>query len=244
MRKTLIAVSTALATLAIGAVPGSAGTAEAPEITDPAGEANFLSPITGDEEDTRPVSFDSLDLRAVWFETAYDTNRAVDPESGEVLSVQYTPTALLVHIKTEAPVRPFSPFNAVRYKAQATAPDCNASFELRVFNNPDSDSAEIRRVDPLAPCGELPSGNIIVSPVKPTFDGTVATLTFPLSHEGVREVIWTGATLSQPSAHSEASLQSNWIADRTAAGGEFRIGQDVPPNVDCTADPDHTECQP
>lgn len=157
-----------------GGFHATAGSGDDPEITDVAGDANFISPIAGDERDTRPASLDNADLRAVWFETAYDTNKVTDPATGEVLRVEHVPTDLLVHIKTEGPIHPAPPATSVWYRVPASLPDCDAEFEL-VGN-----TASIRAVT--AGCGASGAGFGPTSPVKPSIEGTVATLTFPLEH--------------------------------------------------------------
>ena len=249
MRKTLTAVCTVLTTLVLGALPGAAGTSADPEIADIAGDANFINGQgiqPGHEEgpDSRPASIDNTDLRAVWFETAYTTNKVFDPETGDVLRVEYHPTALAVHVQTQGPARPMDPWNVILYKVQATLPGCTATFELSVRPNP-PDVATIWPVG--AQCGDLPPGSGAQSPVTPTFEGTVSTITFPLTHFQTSQFISNGTTIAQPAAHAIGrlpSLGSVFRADETVAGPDFTIGQDVPPNVDCTADPDNPECQP
>jgi hypothetical protein len=232
-------------TIALTTAPAGAGTAETPELTDPAGDANFVSALAGDQRDTRPASFDNVDIRAVWFETEYSKTKIADQASGAVLRVEHRPTALVVHIQTTAPVHPTSPFSAARYKVQATVPACTASFELRTYTNAANAAAEIWPVGTNAACGGLPPLSGVVSPVKPTIEGTVATLTFPLSHEKVREVIAAGNVLSQPAAHVTVSAGTPaQTVDTTAAGPNFAIGQDVPADIDCAATPGHADCQP
>jgi hypothetical protein len=123
-------------------------------------------------------------------------------------------------------------------------PGCSATFELLVATNPVADSAEIRPAG-VGACGDL---SIAKSPVTPAYDGTVSTITFPLSHEEVAKVVSAGTTLSQTSAlvvtSPPAGSPSPTPVDQTAGGRNFTIGQDVPPDIDCTADPASPECQP
>lgn len=250
MRKTLITLCTALTALALGALPGFAGTSEAPEITDVAGDANFVNGQglqAGQEqgEDTRPASIDNSDLRGVWFETEYVTNKIFDPQSGEVLRVQHQPTALRVRIQTQGPVRPMSPWSQIEYRVQATLPGCTATFELDVRTNP----PDVATLQPIgAPCGDNSPNIIVTSPVTPTFAGTVGTITFPFGHAQTSDFISNGTTITQPAAHVLGRLpvgsQANLRADETTPGRDFTIGQDVPPDVDCTTDPGNPECQP
>ncbi|MGH2691280.1 MAG: hypothetical protein ACRDHM_02140 [Actinomycetota bacterium] len=231
----------------LSGVPAMAGSSTDAEITDVAGDANFISAVTADERDTRPVSSDNADLRAVWFETAYSTSKVLDPGTGTVLRVEYRPTALVVKIQTQGPVRPLSPWGSLRFKVPVTVPACSATLELLVATNPAADSAEIRPAAPSTSCGEDPPVNIVISPVKPTYDGAVSAVTFPLAHEGVSKVISPGTVLSQTRALVTAGPPAGSAiptpSDQTASGRNFTIGQDVPPDVDCTATPNNTECQ-
>jgi hypothetical protein len=227
----------------LSGIPATAGTSASPDISDPAGDANFASAVSGDERDTRPASTDNGDLRAVWFETAYSTTKVRDA-SGAVLRVEHQPTALLINIKTQSPVRPLSPLGALRFKVLATAPACTASFELLVAAA--SEKAEIRPAAPSTGCGEDPPLNLVISPVTPTYNGAVSTMTFPLAHEGVSKVVSAGTVLSQTKAQTISQLSTGAFPvplDQTSAGSSFTIGQDVPADVDCMATPDNTECQ-
>lgn len=245
MKKSLIA-ATATGLLMLGALPGWAGTTEEPEITDPAGDANFLSAVSGNTEDTRPVSFDNADLQGVWFETSYTTSKQTDPATGQITNVRYLPDALLVHIRTVAPVRPTSPWGSFRFKVQATVPSCQASLELLVATAPANDAAEIRPAAPGTTCGD--GLTIVRSEVKPTYEGAVSTMTFPLWEPLTAQVLSVGTVLSQPSALVTASLGVGSSIpeslDEAGDGSDFTVGQDVPPDVDCTADPGNPDCQP
>jgi hypothetical protein len=233
----------------LSALPATAGTSADADITDVAGDANFFSSAANDQRDTTPVSWANGDLRDVWFETAYSTSKILDPSTGAVSRVEYRPTALVVRIRTEAPVRPLSPWSALRFKVNATLPACQATIELLVASGIAFDSAEIRPASPSTNCGgDNGAGapiNIIISPVKPTYDGAVSTLTFPLSHSLISQVLTAGTALSQTKAQTIASppsVTSPVALDQTAAGRNFTIGQDVPPNIDCRADPTKAEC--
>lgn len=245
MRKLPVALVVALVALvSAAALPGAAGTAEDPEITDPAGDANFIGAAAGTEEDTRPASFDNADLRAVWFETEHSTTKIMDPATGAVARVEHRPVALVINIETQGPVRPLAPWGSLRFKVPVAMPGCEATFELLVATNPAFDSVEIRPAT-AGSCGEL---SIAKSPVTPTYDGAVSTISFPLAHEQISQVISAGTALSQVDALVIASPPVGGAGpaplDETAVGRDFTIGQDVPPDVDCTEDPGHAECQP
>lgn len=253
-RKKVLATCWLAALVAVlSGIPATAGTSGDPEITDVAGDANFingqgLQPGHEAGPDTRPASVDGSDLLAVWFETAYTTTKVLDPSTGSVLRVEHRPTALLVHIRTQAPVRPMTPWSGLRYKVQATLPECRASFELQIYaSNPALDHANLYVVT--GQCGTHGPNTGPNIPVDPSFDGNVSTVTFPFGPE-VSEIIWPGATIVQPEAHvfTERSVTAGGsdrvIPDQTAPGRTFTVGQDVPPDIDCTADPGNTECQP
>jgi len=230
--------------------PVTAGSSADPEITDVAGDANFVNsqggvlPIDPEGPDTRPASFDNVDLRAVWFETAYTTSKVLDPASGTVRRVEYRPTALLIHIQTQGPARPMTPWGTIRYQVQATLPGCTAYFELGVYSQP-PDVASIRPVFASPNCGDLAPGQIHTSGVPPTLNGTVATMTFPLVEPGkhnVTQYIWAGARIAQPAALANASPPTRNV-DETATGRDFTIGQDVPPDVECSEQPGYAGCE-
>jgi hypothetical protein len=228
---------------ALTGIPATAGTSADAEVTDAAGDANFISVTSADQRDTRPASVDNVDLRAVWFETAYTTVKITD-STGAVRRVEYRPTALLVRIQTQAPLRPSSPWGARRFKVQAEVPTCQASFELLVGDSEANDKVELRAATPNSFCGDDVS--FLQSPVAPTYEGTVSTLTFPLGDPRISQVLGSGTTLSQTSALVTATLGAGPFlpsVDQTGAGRDFTIGQDVPPNIDCAATPTNPECQ-
>ena len=226
---------------ALSGIPATAGTSTDAEITDVAGDGNFINgqgAQPGHEigPDTRPASFDNVDLRTVWFETAYSTTKVRDA-AGAVLRVEHRPTALVIHVQTQAPARPMSPFGTINYKVSATLPGCKASFELDIFSTP-PDRAVVRSLEGTE-CGTFGT-----SPVAPTFEGAVSTMTFPLSDPLVAPFISVGTTIRQSSAGAFGRLPSSPAlrADETVTGRDFTIGQDIPPDIDCSADPTNPEC--
>ena len=252
--KTLLAGCTLALALATGGVQANAGATD-PEITDVAGDGNFLNgqgaqPGHETGPDTRPASFDNVDLRAVWFETAYSTTKVRDA-AGNVLRVEHEPTALLIHVQTQAPPRPTSPWwTAVRYEVAVTLPGCKAFFRAYFHTatpplTPGTDSATIN------PSGGTGCGGagLITSPVRPTFAGPISTMTFPLAHLDTSKYISGGTVIRQPVATAFAHLPSlsspgGLHPDETGIGRGFTIGQDVPADVDCGSDPENAECQP
>ncbi|MGH2711721.1 MAG: hypothetical protein ACRDH9_11020 [Actinomycetota bacterium] len=254
-KRSWISVPVALlaAALLSAASTAQAGSQADPEITDVAGDANFINgqgvqPGHETGPDTRPASFDNVDLRGVWFETAYTTTKILDPQSEGVLRVEHHPTALLVHVQTQAPARPMSPsWQAVRYEVSVTLPGCKAFFRAYFSTTgpvytPGTDSASIH------PSGGTSCENagVITSPVRPTFDGPISTMTLPLAHLNTSKYISEGTAIRQPSAVAFANIPGNpgLRPDETGIGRDFTIGQDVPPDVDCGSDPQNAECQP
>lgn len=226
----------------LSGLPATAGTSDDPEITDVAGDANFVSSVTGNQQDSRPASTDNGDISSVWFETSYSTSKILDAATGEVARVEYGPTALIAHIRTLAPVRPLSPWSNLRFKIQAQVPACNASLELLVTGT--SEVAEIRP----AVVGHTCDGSTIaISPVEPTFEANIATITFPLTNSSILKFVTPGTTLSQPAAQVIPGLgvgpASPVPLDQTASGRSYTVGQDVPADIDCAADPGHPDCQ-
>jgi hypothetical protein len=233
---------------ALSGIPAAAGTSTDAEVTDAPGDANFINgqgAQSGHEigPDTRPASIDNSDLRAVWFETAYSTTKVKDA-SGNVLRVEHRPTALLLHIQTQGPIRPLAPWSYVEYRVQATLPGCEAYFQLAAYSTP-PDRASIKHVG--TACDGQANSFFAPSPVVPSYSGSVSTITFPLNDANIGHYISAGSLISQPAAHVlgrlPAGSQANVQVDETAAGDNFTIGQDVPADIDCVSSPGHTECQ-
>lgn len=251
MKRSLIAAAAALvAVLGSTTLPATAGTAADPEITDGVGDANFVNgqgSILGSTVpglDTRPASRAHLDLRAVWFETTYATNRVVDPGTGAILRVEHVPTGLLVHVRTEAPRE------ALDAQIRVTQPlsNCPVAFWLNVVRV--GNGASLDRVNLYKSSTGCPGGIGNIEGSVPLYQGAVATLRYPFSAgETFAGVLSPGQTISPLRTDSAYVTGSTYFAQRVivdeAHGGRpFTIGQDVPPNVDCTATPGHPECQP
>ena len=243
-RKLLTAGLVAGLVAALSGIPASAGSSTAPDITDVAGDANFINgqgvqPGHEGGPDTRPASFDNVDLRAVWFETAYTTTKVRDA-AGNVLRVEHAPTALLVRVQTQGPARPMSPWNQINYEVAATLPGCKASFRVSLYSTTTPPRVTIRSLEGTS-CGQE-----VASPVTPTFEGAVSTMTFPLAHPGVGPYISAGTAIRQPAAVAAGLLPTvgsgGRRTDETVVGRDFTIGQDVPPDIDCSADPTNSKC--
>jgi hypothetical protein len=241
-RKLLTAGLIAGLVAVLSGIPAVAGTSTNAEITDVAGDGNFINgqgAQSGHEigPDTRPASFDNVDLRAVWFETAYSTTKVRDA-AGNVLRVEHRPTALVIRVQTQGSAQSMSPFGTINYRVSGTLPGCEASFELDIFSTAAPDRAVVRSLEGT----ECPSS--ATSPVAPTFEGAVSTMTFPLADPLVAPFISTGTAIRQSTASALGRLPNSPAvrADETVTGRDFTIGQDVPADIDCSANPTNPEC--
>lgn len=245
MRKVMILVA-AVTLCTWGAFPVAAGTPDDPEITDVAGDANFINgqgvvPGHEDGPDTRPASLDGADLRAVWFTTDYVSSKVLDPETDAVLRVEYAPTGLRIHLRTEAPIHPTPQNRSIRYRVIASLPGCRVRFELWALGESGAIHI-ISRLDAGCPSG-IRQDSVATSSNLPSFDGNVATFAFPFSHQWVAELLSDGLTIPQPAANVVFAFPDGAVIDEAASGRSFTVGSDVPPDVDCTAEPGHPECQ-
>lgn len=248
MKRILITVATALV-VASGMFPARAGTAINPEISDVAGDANFVNGQgvaggLGQGPDTRPASVASADLRAAWFETAFATSKVLDPETGRVLRVEHVATGLRLHIRTEAAIYPTPQARRIDYRVLVDVPECSVAFHLGASGaTPEGDLALIR----LEAC-PVPWGTTAASSV--SMAGDVASFEWGFAPK-FEELIFDGQTLAAPRAFvtpfvisgAENAASPLIVIDEAAPGRNFTIGSDVPPDVDCNATPGHPDCQ-
>lgn len=269
--RSIAAVSMGLvASLVLVGNPAGAGTSQNPEIVDPAGDANLINGQDAcaatlnffcsseglyDGPDTRPASHDGSDLRAIWFETTYDTAKETD-DLGNVTAVRYIPRALLVHIKTEGPAVP-SPGPTLSYRVPATVGSCPLEFDAHVdgplTTGLEDSGATIYKWNssPTCPGG---SGGIAHADFKLTTSGNVMTMRYPFSalpYSSTQLVLASDVVIKPREDFLSPAVQTyvNWLGayggviDETHPYGmKFRIGQDVPANIDCIANPERAEC--
>lgn len=239
----LILVIAALATFA-AVVPAKAGTSQAPEISDPVGDANGVSRYIG-STDTRPASIDNADLRAIWLETAYEIEKDTDPETGEVVRVRHVPTGLRLHIRTQAPIRPLPPqVQEVRFPLALNYPGANF---CRIKVTAKVQASELR-AELLIPalCREEGESTILVTEgVGMSLGGDVLTTELPFDLSEVGEHLYPGRTTTLDPLSSTVVFEGAAAApvDGTDAGSPFIIGSDVPADVECADDPDHPDCR-
>ena len=260
--------------LALGGNPAGAGTALGPEIVDQAGDANFANRNSGllpaltinreevpkelrqwpPESVVTPEDLKGADIRAMWFETAYNTVKETD-DAGNITSVRYVPTALLVNIRTtEAPVPTFGPTLVFRLPARIAS--CEVWFE-GIVSGPGSlptdaapQSARLRKLTSTAnPC---PGGNATMTAgFSISSQGNVLTMKYPFSALPYsstnlvldRDVVvkpQPATATTQPHVAGPNGLPN--IDQTSKLAAKFRIGQDVPDNVNCVADPTNAAC--
>lgn len=243
-----------LAVLALGGSPAGAGTALGPEIHDQAGDAHFVN--GGNIEygfgelgpDTRPASIDSADVRAIWFETAYSTVKDRD-EAGAVTAVRHVPTALTVSFRAEEAVSPtFGP--AVTFYVPVRVGNCLIDLAAHVGGTDADSAAEIYKYT------GCPGGSGIVShkAFSLKMDGKVVSATFPFSalpYSSTQVVLAKDVVLKPPASGNTGGTQLyvSWanfavtmVDEVPALAAKFRIGSDVPKNVDCLASPADAAC--
>lgn len=235
--------------LALGAVPAAAGTPATPEITDIAGDANAVNGqgrTALEGRDTRPASVDSADLRAVWFETSFRKDKLVDPATGDVMRVRHLPAALLIHLQTSAPIHPASMegMRPLSYDVLAALPNaCSTRFRLAVGASAATDAVSLDTLSTGCP-GGISSGGALT---RPTYNGNVATYTYPLDEERFAEVLTAGTTISGASAVVTRAIPfagSLRLDEAAASTATFTFGDGAPADIDCTVTPDDPDCQP
>lgn len=242
-------IGTAVALLvALGGLPATAGTAADPEITDPAGDGNYVSFLV--PGDTRPASFDNLDLRAVWLETVFDARKIIDPATGRVSKIDHVATGLRMHVQTQGPMRPMpNGMNAVEiYAPIKFGTACLTTLSGYVdATDPAADQVE------LAARKECVGGEnavVLTSGLSRAINGNVLSLTVPFSAPGgASKFIYPGQSLVAGTGTyngvnayfiPEGGVGTSF--DRTVEGRTFTIGQDVPADVDCAAQPTYPGC--
>jgi len=234
---------TALAATVPG-TPGLAGTEALPEVTDIAGDANLVNGngVGPDvNQGTAPASIDSLDLRAIWLETAY--TKTIETV-GEVRWVRYEPTGLVVKIKTTAPPKPtVGPSVIYRFPALLGG-SCSVYFEVWLRGSaPGAVDREYVAINRLSGCSGAVTTGFPLS-----VSGSVITATFPFAQTAgtVTDEMTVGPSSR---AHVRAVLGSGATycctvpaIDEMPLGSEFEIGSDVPADVNCSEEPAHPDC--
>lgn len=226
-------LSAALAALVVlAAMPATAGTAEKSELTDQAGDANFinsqgLGAIIGDESLVTPVDLSSADLRAMWLETIFEEDETIEEDGSE--SVIRTATGLRWNVRTTAPASPsFGP--TVLFRMPLTIGGCTAFLESQV-RGPASSPADVQRGSLRVLGADCPGGvRSITSPAfAPVFDDDVMTVEFPFAE--VQGLLGAKTTLASNGAgHVRTVLVAATAPAIDEAPGDwsFRLSSDLP----------------
>jgi hypothetical protein len=246
-----------VAVLALGGSPAGAGTSLGPEILDIAGDANFVNGANFfwglGEFDTSPASLGGADLRAIWFETHYDTFKDRDAQ-GKITTVRHVPTGLQVKFRTQEPPAPtFGP--TLTFYVDVMIGNCLVDLAAHVpgpASSPlDADqSAEIYKYTGcVGGSGALSNPKFTV-----TISGNVVTAEFPFSvlpYSSTQIVLAKDVELRAPVDGNPGGVQP-YLAWSSAAltfvdeappfAGKFRLGSDVPADIDCLATPGQSEC--
>ena len=118
--RTRLIVAAAVAGIAVTALPGLAATAPKPQITDQAGDANFLNGqgiVTGAPSPTTPADASAADIKSVLFQSTFKIKKV----HGKVVK---TPTGFTITMTmASAPSLP-----NVIYRVAASTPICDTLF--------------------------------------------------------------------------------------------------------------------
>ena len=254
-----IITATFLATLGLSTVagPASAGTPVEPEIADIGGDANALNGhgmvrLPDEGVSTDPVSVDKADIRAIWFETAYESSKVRD-DSGRVLAVERVPVALRVHIKTEGPITQDEPIS-LTYRVPMKAGECPLSFMLNLVA---AEATPLHRVGAELTIENaqlcLPGAPVKTQGISYAINGSTVTLNYPFAaSEGILadDVVLSPSDRAhvKRTAYVTVGIAAGTIVfqgamlDIAPLGRGFVIGSDVPANIDCAGTPGHAEC--
>lgn len=243
-----------VAALALGGSPAGAGTERGPEILDPTGDANAVNGqgfFLGFPSVSAPGNLEGADLEAIWLETVSDQVKEKD-EAGSVKAVKHVAKALRITFQTAA--SPTSVGTALQFQLPATVAGCTLIFRGYVAG----------------PTATVPSSADITkssAATCPGGSGTVASPAFSLKIVGNRTVLEypfsalpyssTQIVLAPDVEIRPRALPANvrilWggigvtafapqIDETAPLAAKFRIGKDLPANIDCVANPTHALC--
>jgi len=211
-----------------------ASASSSPQVVDPPGDANGVDGLG----DTRPVSYDAGDLLSMLWETTYAANPI--GEDG----VDHEATGLRLTIETLAAVDSTAATIAVR--PGFDMPGCFSTFEIYLQGQlPDQQDPWDRYVEWYQSGASCPDtdGLWVHNPAWTVgLDGRRLVLTLPYAsmNAAEREFLGVGRTIERPRGLTSFFFRFEgstawfpWI-DFAAAGEDFVIGSDVPPDVPCT----------
>jgi hypothetical protein len=246
------------------AVPATADDVIEPQITDTAGDGNFINGggntanVAPAGPDTRPASIDGLDLRTITFQTLYKPVKMRDLD-GSVISVDYRATGLQVDLTTTGPMKPtFAP--SVRFSVPTTIGGCETWFQGWI-RGPQATPNDVERADIRKITAACPGGAATVSN---GFDmvvtGNTMSLTYPFSAPAftgaMAGFIEDGTELGPPPAFinssgfpairvshaTPAATAFPLVADEGPKFESFTVGSDLPADVVCANEPTHPDC--
>ena len=256
MRRELSFILVIALVLALAPASARGGTADDPEMQDVVGDANYLNSYNGwisDDSSTDPAQLAGADLVSAWYETEYAVVKRVD-EDGSVRRVQYMPTGLLVRIETLEPSAPtFGP--TLEYTIDAWLPsdgDCFLKFVMvtrgAASGVGDFEPPQGARLEATPGCtgGFRTHTNGLTL----TIDGALSTLHYPFSElpSGLLDSGMdigprgNGAVLVRSIHPMLAGQRLAPVIDMGAIAERFRIGSDVPADLECASAPSHPDC--
>jgi hypothetical protein len=243
-------------------VPASADP-PAPQITDAAGDANFINaqgntnvePADGPDT-SAAYSEAGADIRTVRYSTRYWTVKTYN-EDGSLEKIDYQPNAFQMEITTAGPTKP-SKFSLI-FRIQTTIAGCETWFQAWIKGT-QAQATELERADIRKLTATCPGGaTTVFAGFQQIFDENVMTLVFPFasaSFTGPMAGFIKNGTQLDPLGtftnnanypHVRTSIAGSVTApsiDQTDRPAPFTVGSDVPADVICAQTPDNPECSP
>ena len=245
--------------LALG-MPASADLSE-PQITDAAGDANFvntqgttnLEPASG--PDTSAVYNEAgADIRSIRLSTRYTKVRIVNPD-GTVEMIDYRPKALQIDVTMTGPIKPAK--TSMIFRLQTTIGGCETWFQGWIKGTQaaatELERADIRKITTGCPGGAA----TVFNGFQQILDGNVMSLVYPFgaaAFTGPMAGFLKSGTQIDPLGsftnnanypHIRVSVNGAVTAptiDQTNRPTPFTVSSDVPADVICANAPEHPEC--
>lgn len=216
MRALRIAALAACAALSAVPTGGSAAPAPAPQITDPAGDANAVNsqgmPVGGPgNQSTAPASVGSLDIVSVQFTTTGATTTSV--VRGKRRSV-FTPDGFTVTMTLAAP-----PDLGV-YRVEGAVGACSI-FWVQYFNDPAAPGSSLRHN-----CGSTDSVTAATKDVAVPARVQGNTITWTMKLKALPAGVKLGNIITDLVAESRATLVAVTVprVDEATSTGTYKIG--------------------
>jgi hypothetical protein len=262
MRRTkplITAIGLAFA-LAVG-MPASADIPE-PQITDAAGDANFLNaqgntnaePASG--PDTSAVYNEAgADIRSISMYTRYTKVRMLNTD-GTVEMIDYRPKALEIDVTMTGPIKPAKA--SMIFRLQTTIEGCETWFQGWI-RGAQAQATELERADIRKLTAGCPGGAATVfQGFQQIIDGNVMSLIYPFeagAFTGQMAGFITSGSQINPLGtftnnanypHIRVSVNGGTLTaptiDQTNRPTPFTVSSDVPADIICNDSPEHPEC--